>query len=183
MELDYDHEPRDVEAWWQFHSRHSTPHRLNYWLSVALVAGGAAWVGTQIGLTPSSRVALGLVGSFIGWGLAAAAARAWIHASVVAMAKGSAAQEQFGRHRLTLGPDGIREQGPSAVHTHTWSTVDGLFETSDHLFLAVGGGFAYAIPKRALGPDTAAAIRRSVATFLAKRGAVEQGVGADEPRL
>jgi hypothetical protein len=182
MECEYDHEPRDVEAWWHYHTHHSSPHRLNYWLGVALIAGGGAWVGTRIGLTQGTRIALGFVGLLAGWALAAAVARAWIHVSVVAMSKSQASQHQFGRHRLTLGADGIREQGPSAVHTHSWSTVEGLGETADHLFLAVGGGFAYAIPKRALAPGDVAAVRASVATYLGRGGAVGQGVGADKPQ-
>jgi hypothetical protein len=182
MECEYNHEPRDVEAWWQYYSRHSMPYRLNYWLSAALIAGSGAWAGTRIGLTfQTSPIALGLLGLLAGWGLAVAVARAWIHASVVAIAKTQAGQLQFGRHRLSLGVDGIREEGPSAVHMHEWRAVEGLRETADHFFLVVGGGFAYAIPKRGLAPDDAAAIKASVATYLAKGGTVE--LGADKPQL
>lgn len=172
MEIEYDHEPRDLEAWWHDYTRRSTPHQLNYWIGVLLIGGGAAWVATRIGLTFSlplaGRIVLTVAGALAGWGLAVASSKLWLHASVVAAAQGPAAQQQFGRHRLTLQPDGVFEQGPSASHTHSWSAIEGLRETPDHIFLVVGGGFAYAIPKRGLEPESAAAFLTSTAAFLAE---------------
>jgi hypothetical protein len=174
MEIEYDYQPRDLEAWWQYYSRHSSPHRFSYWISVLLIGGGAAWVGTRIGLTfslSSATVAIvAVVGGLVGWSLAAASHRVWLRASAVAAGQGPAVEQQFGRHRLTLRPEGVLEQGPSASHTHAWGAIEGLSETADHMFLVVGGGFAYAIPKRALQRESAAAFRTQVASYLSEEG-------------
>jgi hypothetical protein len=168
MVLEYEHEPRDVEAWWLHYTQRGGFHRINYWASVALIAWGCGWVGTQIGTTPTSRVILAACGALVGWGLAAAVQRVWIHATVASGAKGHAGQQQFGAHRLSLQSEGILEEGPSASHKHGWDAVEGLLETADHFFLPVGGGQAYVIPKRALSVETAAAFKASVAAHLAE---------------
>jgi len=168
MIVEYELEQRDVEAWWTYWSKRATPYRLNYWATVALSGLGAGWVGTQFGTTPTTLIILASCGVLAGCTLAAVVQGIWIRASAAAVFKGHATQHVFGAYRLSLLPDGIHEEGPSASHRHSWSAVEALVETVEHFFLPVGGGQAYVIPRRGLSPDTSTAFTASVASYLAE---------------
>jgi hypothetical protein len=47
---------------------------------------------------------------------------------------------------------------------HDWDAIEGLLEAPGHLFLAVGGGYAYVIPKRALPVNAVAEFRSAFVT-------------------
>jgi hypothetical protein len=165
MEIEYQHEPRDVEAWWLYTSRRNGGHRLANWANVVALAGGGAWATSKFGSDPLSTNLFGLGGLLAGWGLAAATTRLWVHAAAQASARG-AAQKQFGPHRLLVGPEGILERGPVATHSHAWSAVEGLFETGEHLFVGIAGGSAYVVPKRNLAPESAASLKATVGSYM-----------------
>jgi hypothetical protein len=164
MQLEYQLVAGDFEAWWQTQSRRTGIGRLSYWLNVLLLAGGGAYIAWRLAPTTVSGVALSMGGALIGWALAAAAYRLWIRAAATEQTSGSAAQAQLGRHVLQLGPDGVSEEGPAGRHMHGWDAIEGLLDAPGHLFLAVGGGYAYVIPKRELAVDTVADFKAAFAT-------------------
>jgi hypothetical protein len=164
MQLEYQLVAGDFEAWWQTQSRRTRVGSLSYWFNVLLLAGGGGYVAWRAAPSTGSGVALSLDGALIGWALAAAAYRLWIRAAATEQTSGGAAQAQLGRHVLQLGPDGVSEEGPAGRHMHDWAAIEGLLEAPGHLFLAVGGGYAYVIPKRDLAVDAVAEFRSAFAT-------------------
>lgn len=162
MELQYRNDAADVEAWWRHYMTRNAAHRVSYWVTVALVAGGTAWVASRFTVEPTARVVLSIIGMLAGWGLAEAGVRVSLHATVASTTRSVAGKQQFGPHRLTVGPDGVAEETPSGSHTHGWGAIEELCETKDHLFLAVAGGFAYVLPKR----DIAEALQAELRTIV-----------------
>jgi hypothetical protein len=191
LHLDYNLEPGDVEAWWLARSRHGRAAQLNYWLTVAMFAAGAAWVCTLLAaqliqLSPVVRIIVAILGIAVGWALARFTLRLWYRAMASEYSSTGKGPSQFGAHTLELGPEGIAEAGPSGRHSHSWSAFESLVETREHLFLTVGGGFAYAVPKRGLSPEAVDKLKEAV-RFRERRpdpgrAAVEQADAADEVR-
>jgi hypothetical protein len=168
MIVEYELERRDVEAWWTHWSKNSTTYRVNYWITVALIGCGGLWLGWQIATTPGTRMMFALGGVVTGCVVAAVLQRSWIRVSAAAVFKGRATEHHFGSYRLSLLPEGIVEEGPSASHRHGWNAVEGLVQTAEHFFLPVGGGQAYVIPRRGLSRDTSDAFTANATSYLAE---------------
>ena len=153
-----------------FHPLSIYTYRLDYWLTALVLGGFCAWQAMKFASGRLSKAGLALAGLVLGGALAFVLRRAWIHAAVVSATGTPAARAQFGSHRLTIGPDGVAEDGPAGTHTHAWSAIEGLWETPDQFFLAVGGGYAYVVPKSHLSESSAAEFRAAVTQELAEEG-------------
>ncbi len=162
-EVEFQLEPADIEAWYVSGLDRIRAYRLTY-SACALVIAGLLAVGANelVGSTPVSA-ALAIAGFGIGWMLARASLRSHLRAFAREQAKGPAAANQFGSYKLSVDATGVSEVGPAAQHKHAWRAVLGLTETPDHLFLLIGGGSAYVVPKRFLhSPGEIEAFRTAV---------------------
>ena len=147
--IEFQLEPADVEAWYLYQLDSAKAYRYQYW-ATAVAASGlcAVYVGQWAGSTVISAAAA-VLGFGAGWYGAHAVLRSSLRAVARERAKGPTSATQFGTHQLSLDASGISEIGPATQHKHDWKAVEGLVESSGHLFVRVPGGAAYVIPKRA----------------------------------
>ena len=147
--IEFQLEPTDIEAWYLYQLDTVKAYRYQYW-AAAVAASGlcAVYVGQWAGSTLISAAAA-VAGFGAGWYGARATLRSSLRAVARERAKGPASAAEFGPHQLSLDASGISEIGPATQHKHDWKAVEGLFESSGHLFVRVAGGAAYVIPKRA----------------------------------
>jgi YcxB-like protein len=159
MQVEFELEPRDVEAWHLYHIERSRSHRLNYLVTGLIVAGVLAVRTNQL----TESVVLSSVGAVVGFGLGWLLGRALMRSYVRFSARqyaGAAAATQFGKHQLTIDAAGIAEIGPASQHRNDWRAVEDIVQTSAHLFVIIAGGYAYIVPKRAFStPDEVEAFR------------------------
>jgi hypothetical protein len=145
-------------------------YRYQYWAAAVIVSGVCAvnadqWAGSIV-ISAAAAVA----GFGAGWYGARASLRSYLRAVARERAKGPASATEFGTHRLSFDASEISETGPAAQHKHDWKAVEGLSETSGHLFVLVAGGAAYVVPKRAFATEARmAAFRSAFAEATAKR--------------
>jgi hypothetical protein len=135
-----------------------------------LVVSGVLAVGADkmVGSVTVSAV-MAVAGFGIGWVLARAALRSHLRLFARELGTGPGAASQFGPQRLRVDAAGVSQTGPTAQHEHAWRAVLGLTETADHMFLLIGGGSAYVIPKRAFDSATAIdAFRAAVSEHSSK---------------
>lgn len=118
MQVEYQFEPRDIEAWIAHARFRSRDHRVAYWVAIVGIGGGGAWMGSRLGWDPQSTVLCGVVGLLFGSAFAVLGMKA--SAQVTANASSGASQTQFGLHHLDVTSEGIAEVGPAGTHSHSW---------------------------------------------------------------
>jgi YcxB-like protein len=155
-EIEFQLEPADIEAWFLSGLDRIRGYRLTYWACGLVVSGVLAVAADKWRGSVTVSAAMAVAGFAIGWALARGALRSHLRVFARELATGPGATSQFGPHRLCVDAAGVSQTGPAAQHKHAWRAVLGLTETADHMFLLVGGGSAYVIPKRAF--ESAAAI-------------------------
>ena len=154
-EIAFELAPADIEAWYLNSLDRTRAYRISYW-ACGLILAGLLAVGTNELLCSAPLSAIAAVAGFgIGWVLARASLRSQFRAFARERAAGPGAASQFGHYRLSVDSVGVTEIGPAAQHKHEWKAVEGLAETDDYLFLLIGGGSAYVIPKRSFDSDVA----------------------------
>jgi hypothetical protein len=161
LEIEFQLEPADVEAWYLYQLDSVKAYRYQYWATAVIVSGVCAvsadrWAGSTV-ISATAAVA----GFGVGWYGAYASLRSYFRAIAREHAKGGPSATEFGMHWLSLDASGISETGPAAQHKHDWKAVEGLSETSGHLFVLVAGGAAYIVPKRAFATEAEMAAFRS----------------------
>ena len=161
VEVAFELEPADVEAWYLYQLDSVKAYRYQYWASALIASGVCAvsadhWAGSTV-ISAAAAVA----GFAAGWYGARASLRSYYRALAREQSTGPASAMEFGTHRLSFDPSGISEAGPAAQHKHLWNAVERLSETSGHLFVLVAGGSAYIVPKRAFATEAEMAAFRS----------------------
>jgi hypothetical protein len=164
--VQYGLEPRDVEAWWLQSISRDPTRRLDGWLPALLCAGAVGWVAFHIASDIRLFVAAAFASLLAGKYLATVYPRFYIRLVRHRLAS-LPAERQFGPHQLTIDGSGVSERGPASSHAHSWDAVEGVTETYEHLFIRVGGGGAYSVPKRCITPELVHALKRAVQSRVA----------------
>jgi hypothetical protein len=59
----------------------------------------------------------------------------------------------YGQHRLSITPEGVREDVSAGYSFRRWTAVEKIALTQDHAFLYISALSAYVLPKRAFGDE------------------------------
>jgi hypothetical protein len=162
VEIRYEMTPREIEMWWDSHSRVTPLGRVSRWLMLLSMSALGFWLGAHA--APHRPVGWLVIagGTLLGWGTGHVLLRALFRAASIMQAAGIVAGTQFGAHTLRVDDQGLSETGPAGTVARGWAAFDRLVETKEHLFLVLGGGSAYVVRKADLPAETLAAVKHAV---------------------
>jgi hypothetical protein len=162
VEIRYQMTPREVEMWWNAHSRVTLLGRVSRWLILIAMSALGFWAGAHAAPPRPVGWLVIVTGTLLGWAMGYMLLRGLFRAAALTQAAGIVGSTQFGPHSLTVDAQGLSETGPAGTVARGWAAFDRIVETKEHLFLVLAGGFAYVVRKVDLPVDTLAAVKREV---------------------
>jgi hypothetical protein len=162
VEITYEMTPREIEMWWNAHSRVTPLGRLNRWFALIGATVAGFWIGAQAAPPRPVGWLIIAAGTVLGFGMGHLLLRAFFRAASLTQARGVGAASQFGLHTLRVDSEGLSETGPAGTVARGWAAFDRLVETKEHVFLVLGGGFAYVVRKADVSPDVLGAMKHEI---------------------